>query len=68
MLRQRGRTARQRLALLATVMVVPALAVLTGVPTSDAAAPPVAPNPPIEESCGVDLTVVLDASGSIESS
>jgi uncharacterized repeat protein (TIGR01451 family) len=68
MFRRRGRTARQRLALLATVMVVPALAVLTGVPTSDAAAPPVAPNPPIEESCGVDLTVVLDASGSIESS
>ena len=32
------------------------------------AAVPTAPNPPIEDSCGLTVTLVLDASGSIESS
>ena len=33
-----------------------------------AAAVPPDPNPPIEQSCGVELTLVLDASGSVSSS
>ena len=35
---------------------------------ASAQVPPATPNPPIEESCGVDVTLVLDASGSINSS
>ena len=36
-------------------------------PAANAAVPP-DPNPPIEQSCGLELTLVLDASGSVSSS
>ena len=38
-----------------------------GIPTAQAAVAPV-PNPQIEEKCGLPITLVLDASGSIQSS
>ena len=41
---------------------------LAPAPVAAQTAPTPAPNPPIEESCGVDVTLVLDASGSISSS
>lgn len=42
-------------------------ALVGGMPAASAAVTPVA-NPPIEESCGLDVTLVLDASGSVSSS
>src|SRR5262245_41150112 len=57
-------------AVLGGALLLAALTTVADVPGSRPAAaqtPPV-PNPPIEESCGVDVTLVLDASGSISSS
>ncbi len=51
------------------LLLIAALAVMVGVgtPAAQGAVTPVA-NPPIVERCGVDITLVLDASGSIQSS
>src|SRR5262249_53372824 len=52
----------------ALLMVVPLAATVgLGVSPAHAAVTPV-PNPPIVERCGVDITLVLDASGSIQQS
>ncbi len=60
---------RHQSGLIAAVLLAPLLAVIPAALTgpAEAAVTPVA-NPPIEDSCGVDLTVVLDASGSVSSS
>lgn len=50
----------------ALALLVPA-AVVTGAAPASAATTPV-PNPEIADSCGLDVTLVLDASGSISSS
>ncbi len=63
--------ARRAVAIIGGALTVAAVTTVADVPkTSSPAAAQTAPvpNPPIEETCGVDVTLVLDASGSINSS
>ncbi len=58
-----GRTARLIVTaglVAAGVVVLPATPAVAAVPTD--------PNPPIEKACGIDVTLILDASGSVQSS
>jgi len=72
----RGRRAVSSRSLRAVLVAAATMAIVAGaaappprpaaIPAPQAVQP--APNPPIDESCGVNVTLVLDASGSIESS
>ena len=62
-----GDRAARLLRLMLAITMLAAGLVAIGAPTpADAATP--APNPPIAKECGIDITLVLDASGSVQSS